>query len=387
MRDESPTAQRIRLLMTRMFLSDHAFYGTLLGYLRITRVEDPAFCDTMAVDGVHLFYYAPWVDTLKDPELVFVLMHEGCHVAFEHFARLEDRDPEKFNRACDYAINPILVDAGLQMPPIGLIDPKYFNLSAEAIYNMLPPSPPGGGRKGRDPGGLGGFMKPKGNPAEVRKIASEIRVAVQQSASLAKAMNAGKLPAHVQRLVDQATESKVDWAVKFRRLVNSSQDTELTFSRPNKRYLSHNIYMPGRIANAVDHAVCAIDTSGSIYQHKEALEAFSGELNGIFAEGNIDKLTVIYADAAVSSFEVFERGDEIKLKPTGGGGTAFSNTFEWIAENADDAVMVIYLTDLEVFDFGEEPHCPVVWAVYGDERFVPDLIAKVPFGEGVHINP
>ena len=42
-----------------------------------------------------------------------------------------------WNRACDYAINPILLDAGLTLPDGFLLNERYRGKSADAIYELL----------------------------------------------------------------------------------------------------------------------------------------------------------------------------------------------------------------------------------------------------------
>ena len=44
----------------------------------------------------------------------------------------------RWNIACDYAINPLLVEAGFELPEGALLDPAYAGLSAEDIYARLP---------------------------------------------------------------------------------------------------------------------------------------------------------------------------------------------------------------------------------------------------------
>jgi hypothetical protein len=39
--------------------------------------------------------------------------------------------------ACDYAINPLLVEAGLTLPNDVLLDHRFRGMSAERIYNLL----------------------------------------------------------------------------------------------------------------------------------------------------------------------------------------------------------------------------------------------------------
>jgi hypothetical protein len=39
--------------------------------------------------------------------------------------------------ACDYAINPLLLEAGLILPKDVLIDHRFRGMSAERIYNLI----------------------------------------------------------------------------------------------------------------------------------------------------------------------------------------------------------------------------------------------------------
>jgi predicted metal-dependent peptidase len=51
-----------------------------------------------------------------------------------HQCRRAGREPELWNRAADFAINPLLVANGFTLPAGSLIDPAFENLSAEEIY-------------------------------------------------------------------------------------------------------------------------------------------------------------------------------------------------------------------------------------------------------------
>ena len=91
----------------------------------------------MATDGVSLFYNPAFVETLNAAELAGVLAHEVMHPALQHHTRRGDRDRNRWNMACDYAINPLLLDAGLTLPKDVLIDHRFRGMSAERIYNLI----------------------------------------------------------------------------------------------------------------------------------------------------------------------------------------------------------------------------------------------------------
>src|SRR6266568_3278486 len=105
--------------------------------------RDGLFCPgpspvaTMATDGVSLFYNPEFVESLNAAELVGTLAHEVMHPALQHHTRRGDRNQARWNMACDYAINPMLLDAGLVLPKDVLIDNRFRGMSAERIYNLL----------------------------------------------------------------------------------------------------------------------------------------------------------------------------------------------------------------------------------------------------------
>jgi len=364
---------------------NHPFFATLAS--RLTTIEDPAI-RTMATDGRHLIYSPDFVDGLNREELTFVLAHEVMHNALEHHCRRQSRDPKRWNIACDYAINGELEEAGVgKMPKCGLIDPTYTGRAAEEIYALLPEDS-GGKGDGQDPGGCGGVLDAAGpgDQAALKEAAAEVRVAVRQAANAATGKMAGSMPESMKKLIEKLLAPVVDWQAVLRRFIDeNSNRTDYAWTRPNRRMLPHGLILPGQISDGISHIVIICDTSGSIYGEPEALNRFNAEINGAFGDGMIDKITVVYADARVSSWHEFQRGDEVKLEPTGGGGTAFADSFRWVAENANDASAVIYLTDLYVNEFGDEPHCPVMWAVYGDSRNFADLAAATPFGEAISL--
>ena len=113
---------------------DQPFFGALA--LRLKVVEDPS-CRTFWTDGESLGYNPAYLAGLNDLETRGVLAHEVLHVANGHCWRQGDRDPKLWNDACDYAINPIVYDAGMELPKGVLFDARFRGKSAEEIYGIL----------------------------------------------------------------------------------------------------------------------------------------------------------------------------------------------------------------------------------------------------------
>jgi hypothetical protein len=78
----------------------------------------------MATDGARIVYNPAFVDHLSPAEVEGTLAHEVMHCALGHQCRRGGRDPELWNRATDFAINPILIANGLTLPTRALIHLK-----------------------------------------------------------------------------------------------------------------------------------------------------------------------------------------------------------------------------------------------------------------------
>lgn len=101
--------------------------------LRLNLRPDPS-CVSAWTNGSDLAFNPGYVEALPLPKLKGMLCHEVLHLACLHHTRRGERDKSTWNRACDYAINPILLDAGLELPNGYLDDPRHHGKSAEEIY-------------------------------------------------------------------------------------------------------------------------------------------------------------------------------------------------------------------------------------------------------------
>jgi len=117
-----------------VLVRNYVWFGVLA--LRLKIIADDAV-KTLAVDGVSLFFNPTYFDGLTLDERLFGLAHEVLHCALLHFARRGNRNHDLWNRACDYAINLILKDAGFVLPAGVLLDERFRGLGAEAIYAKL----------------------------------------------------------------------------------------------------------------------------------------------------------------------------------------------------------------------------------------------------------
>lgn len=358
---------------------DHPFFGALA--LRLRLVEDSSI-PTAWTDGVHLGYNPRFIGTLSTEAIKGLVCHEVMHCALQHHTRRGSRDPDRWNTAIDYVTNPIIIDAGMTLPPRGLIDPQYAGMSAEQVYALLPEDAAsdksGGGEsgKGRTGSNFGsvrdapGRDGEKASPSEIRQAEQDWKVALSQAAQQGRL--AGSLPGSIARLVREILEPQRDWREILRQFVDQSARNDYSWSRPNRRHIGAGIYLPSLYSQELGRVVAAIDVSGSIGQRD--LDEFAGEINAITADYRAD-CTVIYCDTRVQRVDEFPAGDTVTLSSSGGGGTDFRPPFAWIDENCAQPAVMLYFTDGLCSQFPAAPAYPVLWVQHGAAQFNP------PFGE------
>jgi predicted metal-dependent peptidase len=396
-----PSNLRIQKARTTLLL-DHPFFGTLLfrlGGRPLSSIE------TMATDGVSLFYNPRFVETLNAAELAGVLAHEVMHPALQHHTRRGDRDQARWNMACDYAINPILLDAGLTLPKDVLIDNRFRGMSAERIYNLIEEDEKEEGSTGQSegqlgngsggsedgshqndpcgdepsapstPGGVGQVldapMPEEGDGPSIAEQAREWQIAIEQAETVAKV--AGKLPGGAVRALEAAQAAKVDWRELLRRAWSDTIPSDYSWTRPNRRHVWSGLYLPGITSEGVGEIAIAVDCSGSVGPRQLGL--FEAEVRSILAGQRPRLVHVLYFDAAVQKVETYQAGQPVSLSPVGGGGTDFSPCFRWLEEHGIVPQSMVFLTDLCGTFPEEAPLYPVIWASTEARR--------APFGQVV----
>lgn len=113
---------------------DHPFWGCLALKLKLVESNEYKTCTT---DGKHIFYNPTYIDGLTNQKTIGSEAHEVGHLALGHHWRQDNRDAADWNKACDYALNPMLIEAGFDLPDGALINSAYDGLSAEEIYTKI----------------------------------------------------------------------------------------------------------------------------------------------------------------------------------------------------------------------------------------------------------
>jgi len=363
--------KRISKAKTALIL-EHPFIGSVA--LNMPMSIDNSV-PTAATNGKRVLFNEEFCNGLSDEELKFLVAHECMHPMLEHNFRRGERDAYKWNQAADYVINKLLTDEGIgKMPEQGLLDDTIYKNgggTSDGIFNLLPDTPEDGQGNGGQGQPLDSCEDGQGSPAEVSQQQAEWKVKVAQAAQSAKMM--GKMSAGLERLVDEILKPKVDWRDVLQRFVVKCRSDQRSWARPNRRFLSQGLYLPSVSGESLGEIAFAVDCSGSIGQ--DEINQFASEITTVWQDQRPTKVHVIYFDSEVSHYDEFGQDDEPVVKPHGGGGTAFSPVFRYMADKGIEPVACIFLTDLYCDDFGDAPDYPVLWvSTHAD---------KAPFGEVV----
>lgn len=370
-------------------INDFPFFGSLLMRYPMRKSEQ---VPTMGTDGREVVYNEAWTETLSRQECTGVLAHEACHIAFLHHLRCGKRHPFLWNIACDFAINPIVMECGLTLPADKLYDEKYVGMSAEHIYELLQDdiksgkikvvyidgSSDGTGRKKIEQQKWGDVETPKGmTESQMKAEEAETRIRVVQAAHTAKAR--GKMPAAFNGLIEEFSSSKVNWKERIRTFVGGNKPDDYSYRRPHKKHMVlSSVYLPTIEYTGAGTIVIAVDGSGSV-SDKEIAQ-FLGEIKAIHSEMRPDSTHVVWCDTQIQHVAHYSAHDEFDDKVRHAcGGTILRPAFEWVEENGVVPDSFIFLTDMGIGDDMNDlsPSYPVLWVSTGG--------TGAPFGEVIQI--
>jgi predicted metal-dependent peptidase len=407
---EALEAIKARLTKARtQLILDKPFLGNLV--LRLPLVAADSWCKTSATDAKSFYYNPEFIDSLNNHQIKFVLIHEALHCALTHFARRGNRTKHKWDLACDFAINPLLVKEGFH-PPIDVpIFQQYSGMIAEEIYPMIDdnlnqepmdqhlyddqanddskqsdggmredqlqqePEPESKANEGNQ-GGASSLAKQPAilRPDEIEKLASEWQKNLASSAQLAQ--QAGKLDGEFAKLIDFFLQPQVSWQALLAQYMSTFARDDFSYSRPSRR--TGEAILPALKSHQID-IIVAIDTSGSISQ--EEVNEFVSEVSAI--KSNLRaSITLLACDDKLCEHSPwrFEAWDELQFPAAlgGGKGTNFNPVFDYIDAQDSACDVVIYFTDAKGVFPKVEPNYPVMWLIKGKEH--------TPWGTRIQLN-
>jgi len=385
---------RERLVTARIgLLLKQPFFGNLA--TRLTLINADEWCSTAATDGLKFYYNSRFVMMLRPKEVEFLVGHEVLHVVYDHIGRRDNRDPQLWNIADDYAVN-----ADLKRHKIGdfittvpcLYEPKYDGKAAEEIYDdlmknvqkisiddlidqMIDDHMDGDDGEGDGDGDEkeGKGKRPSMSAEERERMRQEVKQAILNAAQQAEA---GQLPKGVERLIKQMTDPVMPWRELIQTNLTSAIRSDYSWMRPSRRSWHMDAVMPGMNPGEEIDVVVAIDMSGSI-SNKQA-QQFLGEIAGMMEAFDGYKVHVFCFDTEVYNPADFnsENMDTIdNYEPAGGGGTDFDAIFDYLKREGNVPKRLIVFTDgYPCGSWGDADYCDTTWIIHGDPNPNP------PFG-------
>ena len=330
---------------------------------------------TAWTDGVRVGWNPYFFLSLSREARKTVLMHELWHPGYMHLLRVDNRDHEMWNIACDHVINLQLEEEGFSFEGIEWCykDPQFRGMASEEIYDYLmqnPPPPPPAGGGGSFGKGDGGDMKPM-SKGDTQKALDNI-VTAAHAARAAK--QAGAIPGELQEVLDKFLKPKVDWRIVLRRFFTQWELTSWTWRRPNRRY--QDMYLPSKGgSNRIECLNYYLDVSGSVTDSQ--VIRFNSEVKFIKDVLKPKKLVLIQFDTRITSITEFGENDPFeKLVVVGRGGTDLRPVRQHILDTKPTAAVVfsdLYVTPMEPVN------TPIIWVAIANKS------AQVTCGQLIRI--
>lgn len=370
----------------------YPFWATLIGRLPL---QEDYTCTTGWTDSEVVGYNPDWVMTLSSDEIEFFLIHEFAHVALGHCHRIEQRDANYWNEACDYAANNLIKQSGAFVPAWAYCD-KYVGDFAERIYEKVYKDKPksSGNSGGNQKSGastnsgnsekIGNDVRPwpgdnKGqapSEADIRAKESEWKSHLASAMSIAK--KSGSTPETMDCVISHQLEPKVPWQEVLQEYVSRVARNDYSFSKPNRKRSGGDFLFPSLYNLEVPPIGVAFDVSGSISQ-KDFDQAGAEFTDIILHYGTT--LHACYFSTSVSNPQEYTREDcPITLIGKGKGGTRVAGVFEHFKKIEDLGALVVF-TDMEIPDIPKANplECDVLWIqLSGGPK-------KAPFGKVVQL--
>lgn len=349
--------------------------NTFLGCIAVmSKWEETTEVPTAATDGYSIMWNPNWLGNLNPEEQLGVIAHECMHVALQHMFRaktLKIENHQLYNLAGDFVINDMLRQEGYKLPEGGAECPScYKGWTTEQIYKdllekQLPPPTYT----------MSGDVIPPDtedkSDKEVEQQISDLGSHLKKVLAQAKfADNSGwsNKCGEFKRTYEDLMNPKLPWYALLRNYVNDTIKDDYSWSRPNRRYLSNDLYLPSNQSEGLTKVNVYIDASGSIGNRE--LNAFMSEIIGMHKLFEFKELTGAFFSTLVH--DEFNVSDTVMLPQEihSTGGTDIEPVVEDILKKKP--VVSIIFTD-GYFDMSSinKLNSPVIWCIFENNEFKP----------------
>lgn len=372
--------------------SNTVFYGMFLAEIQKDVVKNHSYCKTACVVRekddltVKMLFAEEFIDTLKDEEKKYLVLHETLHICFEHIFGVHNHLPKKqlINAAEDLEINGIL---GKNNMPSGGLHPTLYefplDLGTLEYYKLLDEAQETRSQKDSNgnPSSTGNekldelidsleemdfghalwdsISKLSDSQKEILK--RDVLSKLERSLKECNEKQIGNIPARLRDKFSYLFEIQppvIDWKQAFKSFVHGSIKSyrERTYRKENHRFPdsmgSKTQYLP--------KILVAVDQSGSMSNYD--LEEVYSQLFHMYKTGvSIDCLPW---DGNVG--DLYEYRGEPMIQRQLSGGTNPNCVLKWLQDKYSKYSCVIICTDGYIPDVYINSRIPLLWVITSD---------------------
>lgn len=359
------------------FLFNHPFLSVLALSLETNFEENKN--SAFLTDGFKITIDTKKLEKYSKDEITYLYAHTLLHVVLKHPYRQKTRDRYIWNKACDIVINNILStfeNVGIK-PTDEIMDLTLKDKCVEEVYEILYKkkkeelSKTTADNKGKIDSNE--YDKSKLDLDEVltknEKINQEkIDGIIIQALSIAK--KASNVYEGMSVEIDTLIKPEIDLHDVLKEyLISSFFEKQITYERPNKRFIDRGIYMPGtKKLNDNLNIFIALDSSSSVTldEYKKFLGIIM-EIAQSFYEYKIDILPfdLKVKEEYIISFDSFNPlSSDNLLIPKSNGGTSFDECLRYLKKSSEirnDSLLIV-LSDGE-FELSESLLCNTLFII------------------------
>jgi len=329
------------------FLFDHPFLSVMALSLPIHFRKNSH--EAFETDGTAIFVDATLSDTFSEQQLKYIYAHTLLHILLKHPFRMGGRDHSIWNRSSDIAINLLLGDFELigERPENEVMLEKFCNKSVEEIYNILYQEAQDTKETPDDENPQEQKLDLIENVAKTDSAQEEIDTLIVQAMGAAKKQ--GNIPSSFLEAIHEIIAPKIDLETLLHTyMMKSFFDKQSNFSRPNRRFIHQNIYLPGYTQEQKRlNLIIALDRSMSI--NKETFAKFLGIIDSVLRMRSDFKVTVIPFDESVAVEKILtydaQEMNPVVMFEKGNGGTLFEPVVKYLNRASEMESTLIVLSD------------------------------------------
>lgn len=359
------------------FLFNHPFLSVLALSIETNYEENKN--SAFLTDGFKITIDTKKLEKYSKNHINYLYAHTLLHIVLKHSYRQKTRDSYIWNKSCDLVVNNILYsfeNIGTK-PDDELLDLTLKDKCVEEVYEIsykkkkeeLSKTTP------NEKGSVDSYeydktkldldevliKNEKANQEKLDGIIVQALSIAQKSKSFYEGMSIE---------IDSLIKPEINLSDELKEyLISSFFEKQLSYERPNKRFISNGIYMPGtKKLNDSLNIFIALDSSSSVTldEYKKFL-AIIGEIADSFYEYTIEILPfdLSVRREYIIKFDSFNPliSDEL-LIPKSNGGTNFDELLIYLRKSSEvrNDSLLIALTDGE-FEMSESLLCNTLFII------------------------